>query len=452
MESEADIPDEDLDWLVGELATSQDRAARVVVTHRPLWAIEPGGRPGSPLHDVLIAGRADLVISGHWHHAMADIRDDVRYQVIGTSGGRPNRPGHPETGNFQQIGLLAIDGGNVHLSLIPIEGALRADRYSYEDNQLEWKIAHKAVRTDRFEMDPIKPSRTGSFSLAVKNVTSEPMKERLSIETGPYGWRISPANADIEIEPGESTRIRFRYTRRRGSAVFPGPTASLLFPFSGSRKYLLERRIEPTSVRRVGRARAVPVVDGRLDDAGWSKAAVLGQLTALEDAGGTAVETTSKAAVGQEDLYLGVDIEYGEMRARPDGSERSEPKVSGGDYMEVFVDANPDDPTYAVFAVNAFGKSLARLVTPFGQKSDDSDISWDEAVSLRESGWSAELRIPLAQLVATPKTKPKAKAKQKRIGFNLRLVVTRDGSPDVYEWQPYVERNQPSFGALVLPR
>ncbi|MCP4676484.1 MAG: metallophosphoesterase [Deltaproteobacteria bacterium] len=242
---EADLSDDALNWLVRELARSSNHTARIVVTHIPLFAISPGGRYGSPLHDVLIAGGADWVLTGHWHHAMSDDRDEIRYRMIGTTGARPHMPGHPESGNFQQFGFLTIDRGVVELSLVPMGSLLPDDAFPYELNQLEWKIENLAVTIEGFNIDTLHPRRTGVFHAVITNVTDDQMNSEVSFATDLSPWRIRPKSRALSLSPGESKRLRFTFSLSPRKPLFPGPRLSLPFPWPEDRKYLLDREIRP---------------------------------------------------------------------------------------------------------------------------------------------------------------------------------------------------------------
>jgi hypothetical protein len=246
--TEAEIPDAALDWLWHQLYTARKKAVRIVVTHRPLWAIDPGGKYGSQLHDVFIAGKADWVLSGHWHHTMSDDRDGIKYRIIGPSGALPNRPDHPESGNFQIFGFFVIDDLGADLSLIPAGSVSPSDTYPYRFNQLEWMIENRAVQIEGFQFASSHPKQSGKFHLTLKNVTRDRMSGSLAFDSKWSGWRIVPASKKIGLAPGESKRFVFSYSRRRNASLFPGPYFSVAFPWPGSGTYVLGTHISPTIV------------------------------------------------------------------------------------------------------------------------------------------------------------------------------------------------------------
>ncbi len=249
-ETEADIPQPALDWLWRQLYAARKKAVRIVITHRPLWGIDPGGRYGSPLHDVFIAGEADWVLSGHWHHAMSDDRDGIKYRLIGPSGALPNRPDHPESGNFQMFGLLVIADREADLSLIPVGAVIPSDAYPYSFNQLEWDIENRAIQVEGFRFTSSPRKLRGKFFLTLKNVTGEQMNGRLSFDNNRTGWRVVPASRRVNLDPGESMRFVFAYSRKEKGPLLPGPYFSVAFPWPGHGTYRLGRHISPDLVKK----------------------------------------------------------------------------------------------------------------------------------------------------------------------------------------------------------
>jgi calcineurin-like phosphoesterase family protein len=445
VENEAAIEEKDLDWLWDELYGARDRAARIVITHRPLWAIDPGGQYGSPLHDVFIAGRANWVISGHWHHAMADDRDGVRYRLIGTSGGLPNRPGHPESGNFHHFGLLTIDGDEVALSLIPSGSIMSSRTFGYELNQLEWAIENRGIVVSGFEMDGLNPARTGRFEATITNVTQHQLKTVLVFENSKDRWRIRPASRSLELAPGKSTNLRLDYSRNKQTSPFPGPRATLDYPWPGrtGKTYSLDTRLRPILTRRAGRSKVAPLVDGRLDDVSWRDANDLGLLNDIQ--GPTlAGESRSQALIVGQVLYLGFQISEPDMARQKRRLHERNSYVEDEDHIIVLLDPSSTDPGHVRIAIGAGGGISYQHLGADPATEDDS--SWlntkTAAVTHDEAGWSVELAIPLESLGIPTDTK--------RIGFNFARGRLRPDAASRGWWQPLLEHEEESLGVLIL--
>ncbi len=439
-ESEGELSDEQLDWLVRQLARAQDRAQRIVVMHRPLWAIDPGGKAGSPLHDVLIAGRADLVLTGHWHHAMSDVRDDVNYQLLGPSGGVPHQPDHPETGHFQQYGMLLIDRQKAEFSLIRAGSILDDEAFPYALNQLEWQIRYTAVTSPDFEFDPLRPSKAGRFSVRVHNATQHEMDDVLRFAERDASWRITPRTQKIALNAGESARFEFRYNRPPGATLNPGPRFSLAFPLSRTVMYQLQSELRPTLYRRIRRVRSGPVIDGRLDDAVWRQATAVGSLT-MERASRPDPHTSIRACYLSPHLFIGVELADSDMDglrellATADG-------IAPWDHFQLSVNINPKQLHRIRLLIDAAGRLSAE---PLGFTEQPS-IDWQGrhlfAVTQGESGWTLELALPLDEFFGDELPA--------RLPINFKRTRLREGYRASAQWQPATEDGPPTFGLVYL--
>ncbi len=441
---ETDLSDEALDWLVRELAHSSDHTARIVVTHLPLFAVSPGGRYGSPLHDVLIAGGADWVLTGHWHHAMSYDRDEIRYRMIGTTGARSHMPGHPESGNFQQFGFLTIDRGVVELSLVPMGSLLPDDAFPYELNQLEWKIENRAVTVEGFNIDALRPRRNGVFHAVVANVTDDPMNSEVSFKGSPSAWRVRPESRALSLSPGETKRLRFSFTRDPRESLFPGPRLSLSFPWPEDRKYLLDKEIRPQMMCRARAVAKAPVVDGELEDDPWKRATPIGpfnQTIGPEILG----KTSTRVLVHDGSIYVGVRLEEPDMAHQSVGSATLDTPFEDEDHVLLFIDADPSDRIFTWVVVNAHGAAHSRRVGAAHGSQDE--MTWtsgfNHAVARDENGWSVEIAMPLADL-AVP-------SDAKRVLFNFVRGRVRTNVESRAYWQPLRDQDEPGFGVINIP-
>ncbi len=441
---ESDISDEALDWLVKELRLAREHTARIVVTHVPLFAISPGGKYGSPLHDVLIAGNADWVIAGHWHHAMSDTRDGIRYRMIGPTGTRPHRPEHPESGNFQQFGLMTVGKDGVELTLIPA-GALRsADAFPYEMNQLEWRIENQAVAVQGFEFDPFRLRRSGSFHVIITNVAAEQLEAETSFRDEESGWRIRPESVKVSLGPGESTRMRLTFTRSARTSLFPGPRVRLGFPWPGNETYLLDGNLTPVLARKLRSSRQAPDVDGIQRESSWKNATDLGPPNRTYGPKPLG-EVRVRLLENGDTLYLAARLEeptaadQASVQGRASGSE-------GEDHLVLLVDTDPDDRSYLRLVVNPYGKLTIRRIGALDGAAQE--ITWTEEMRVAavrdENGWSMELALPFDELEITPSTR--------QIGFNFARRRVRDGAVSFAYWQPLLDHDEPVFGRLLLKR
>ena len=143
-----------------------------------------------------------------------------------------------------------------------------------------------------------------------------------------------------------------------------------------------------------------PVLDGRLDEAAWSRAEVASGFTQLRPEPGEPASQRTEALVLYDDdaLYVGFrahDTEPEQIVRRL--ARRDEWTVS--DKVLVSVDSYGDGRTAFAFGVNAAGVKVDFLIYNDTDEDMSWDAIWDVAVGeLPGGGWTAEFRIPLSQL------------------------------------------------------
>ena len=147
------------------------------------------------------------------------------------------------------------------------------------------------------------------------------------------------------------------------------------------------------------RATSPIVVDGRLDDEIWVRALAATEFIQREpDEGKPATEATElRVAYDEHALYVGVRLRDREPRRIARQLARRDQDAEADSFMVLF-DPHHDHLTGAYFAVSAAG--VQQDSTIFNDTSTDQswDAVWESAVTIDESGWSLEMRIPYSQL------------------------------------------------------
>jgi hypothetical protein len=150
-------------------------------------------------------------------------------------------------------------------------------------------------------------------------------------------------------------------------------------------------------------AEEAPVIDGRDDDAVWRKApAITGfRVVRPTEDGDPHFRTEAKVAYDSRALYIFVRA----YDAHPDSivALMSRRDVSTpSDLIAVLVDSYHDRRTGYEFDINPAGVKVDYAISQDGNEDLAWDGVWDVATRIDSLGWTAEYRIPLAQLRYVP--------------------------------------------------
>src|SRR5262249_42102204 len=110
-------------------------------------------------------------------------------------------------------------------------------------------------------------------------------------------------------------------------------------------------------------------------------------------------------------------------------SSRDDPPDA--DYIAIYFDPRHDHLTGVGFIVSAAGVQRDVIVSNDTNEDASWDAVWESAVSVDETGWSAELRIPLSQL--------RFAAGNATWGVNLVRFIRRKNETDWLERVPKSE-------------
>jgi hypothetical protein len=196
------------------------------------------------------------------------------------------------------------------------------------------------------------------------------------------------------------------------------------------------------AVRALTAIRAVPppVVDGRLDDPVWAAAVPAGGFLQRDpDEGKPATEETFvRVAFDDHALYVAA-----EMRDRhPSGIVRQLSRRDAAveaDALVVYLDPHDDRLTGAQFGVSAAGVQRDALIYNDNFLDATWDAVWASAVEISPDGWTAEMRIPLAQLRFP-------KAERYTWGINVQRIIQRRNEAD---WLRLVPKNESGLASKM---
>ncbi len=143
-------------------------------------------------------------------------------------------------------------------------------------------------------------------------------------------------------------------------------------------------------------------IDGKLDEADWSKAIPITQLVQVEpDEGEPATQATeARILYDNKNIYFGftcLESDISKMiinEMRRDGRD-----IHDNDNVYVLLDTYNDRRSGFFFRVNALGAMQDTVVTNSGENMNrDWNAVWECGAKIYEDRWTAELAIPFSQL------------------------------------------------------
>ncbi len=151
-----------------------------------------------------------------------------------------------------------------------------------------------------------------------------------------------------------------------------------------------------------------PVIDGRIGEGEWDKAAATTGFVGLNSPYLVDDQTVAHVAFDDENLYIGLELTDPQKRPVVGALAQRDAAVFTEDAFDIFLRPEPDKFPYYMLAANAIGTRfdiLCRERTRDDRMDPGFNPDWQVKTSARdEGGWLAEVAIPFADLEgrATP--------------------------------------------------
>lgn len=140
-------------------------------------------------------------------------------------------------------------------------------------------------------------------------------------------------------------------------------------------------------------------LDGRLDDADWSRAAPVQLRQQSPVPGGpTPYKTEVRILLGPDSIYLSFYCHDPDPKAIAVHTMRRDGDMSGDDTLSIALDTFGDHRTGYYFRINAAGARVDGLISDPESASLDWDGVWEARTARVSDGWTAEIRIPARTL------------------------------------------------------
>jgi len=145
------------------------------------------------------------------------------------------------------------------------------------------------------------------------------------------------------------------------------------------------------------------VIDGRLNDAAWKRAASSESFVQREPSEGAPVseKTTLSLLFDDRYLYVGIRCDDSNVPQIVANELRRDAVLIDNDCVEVYIDTFHDHRTAFFFATNALGAQRDAIIIADANDEDqnwDWNGVWENASTIDSSGWTAEFAIPFQTL------------------------------------------------------
>lgn len=142
-------------------------------------------------------------------------------------------------------------------------------------------------------------------------------------------------------------------------------------------------------------------VDGNLDEADWQSAEVLDNfLTTVPVEKGTPSQITRvRILANARSVVIGIECLDDQIDRMVSFSKVRDADVRNEDHVKVVIDPFLDGQSGYIFAVNPFAARYDALVSNRGEsENDDWDAVWEARTTITDSGWTAEILIPIQSI------------------------------------------------------
>ncbi len=216
----------------------------------------------------------------------------------------------------------------------------------------------------------------------------------------------------------------------------------------------------PLPTYRAARAKGPIVIDGKLDEADWQRAAPV-QLVRSLDGAPTKLPTQARILWDDQNLYVGFQCEDPDVWSSY--TKHDEP-LYNEEAVEVFIDADGDGKTYDELELSPANVTFDAY---FPARRQGMDLTWESGMKTAvvvdgtlndpsdvDRGWTAELAIPIAKLSSVPHVPPQPGDRWRLNLYRLDWSQNRkvnEGSAFSPLFQPDFH-NLPRFGWLEFEK
>ncbi len=204
-----------LSWLKTDLKANKNSRYTFCFYHKPLWHSSPKETIMDGLQAIFEKGGVDYVFNGHEHHYRYGERGQIKYFMIGSSGGAADK--NRCDGSVFHYLVVDVTQGGARVRPVLLEGDTMA---------FDWVDEKKAqlfdtLKEKTFYLSPItlkygKDSLVGQIELIAENTSDQPIlfSTQWPIDSS-FGWKLKPASTKISnLLPKSNKTFWFLYTAK----------------------------------------------------------------------------------------------------------------------------------------------------------------------------------------------------------------------------------------------
>jgi predicted phosphodiesterase len=451
-ETSDSLPDEYYEWLEADLAARAGDRLAFVFYHKPLWYNTLADNEPDRLHDLFVEYGVDAVFNGHFHTYGAATYDDIKYTMVGSSGGSM----FDDTvykGHFYQYCLVDVKDDTFGVTVVPLEGEERYEREVVLVADLKFfdKVEEECIVLREFYADEGSVGGEGELTVELENVFGNPLITEIVWDTEGTSWEVDPGNltVDIAAEGKETVSFDAMY-----ETLYPLPRVSLEYPYGVGKVYDYESPARVTRSLSISPVENKPEINGAVSGSEWSGAAVEDYFCSPDGGAVTIEDTVFHYGYDDENLYVAAvcyqtdtNLLVANATERDGGVWQDDcvgfffaPGGTEGDIYQIYF-----NPAGVIFDQRIFENEYGDL---------DGDTEWNvecdvatriipiSVATAEPRYWSIEIAIPFTSLeTESPNT-----GDEWRINFRRKEQV-RESSAD---WQFPISYDANYFGRAVF--
>jgi len=389
-----EFPDEQISWLINDLDYHADAGRTFVFLHVPFWYRTVADARPDTLHNIFAKYGVDGVFTGHFHRYFTGEFDGVKYTGVGSSGGAAEP--HPGDLDYHFVWVTVSDK-EVSIAPMQINGVREWEAVSVADVRHYETMRSRGISFPSVASVSESPLRVNKATVEadICNLGDESLIDTIRWST-PEGWTVRPANMAVEVDSGETKRVRFEV--ECSGDLYPLPVISFGFPYkdgvcSAQKPLRVARQAVCVS------ADTTLAIDGVLDEKWWKRPCS----GILDGSGKPAVvdKTEFYFAYDTDNLYLAARC----VESRPDSLSAARTAHDDLVYQEDCVGflyrPNGQEGSIYQLYVNPLGTTYDQEITCGTDGHWGGNQSWDGeyevATKVLDNVWTVEVRIPLDQ-------------------------------------------------------